>query len=214
MLTVRFAYVLVNDSTEPLAFRQAFSNAQLVLAPGEVSSWHWRDTNTPQSLCVTKADRGALSWSSAFSLDLPKPTFDLNLWTVHNSKEMVRVQMRRSNGSTVLVFRSRPEFAQFRIENRCRGLDLILRQKARLALALVHTLTCTQGAKEERILAGTETSFAWDSPDLPVRDQLVKVYVTRGDEEPTYIGQYGFHKFKKWSNVPVAGAYNPVSCRR
>ena len=42
-----------------------------------------------------------------------------------------------------------------------------------------------------------------------MKEQLLKVYVTRGNEEPMFIGQYGFHKFKKWSNVPVACTSTP-----
>lgn len=53
--------------------------------------------------------------------------------------------------------------------------------------------------------AGAETSFAWENPDLPVREQRLEVFVFRDNDPYTFIGQYGFHKFKKWTNVPVAG---------
>lgn len=220
MLNLRFAYVLVNDSQEALSFKQAFTEQLLILAPGEVSSWHWRDSTAPQQLCVTKAGRGdTLSWSSPFSLDITKTAFDLNLWTVANTKEMVRVQMRRNNGSTVLVFRARPEFSQFRIENRCKGLNLVVRQKViyddNYILLSILTLLFSlspQGSRDEQVLAGAETSFAWTNPDAPVKEQLLDLFVSRGSDPPTFIGHYGFHKFKKWNNVPVAGITEILFC--
>lgn len=123
-------FVIINQLTSSIQYRQKGTNAEVKIKPGEYSPLQWTDSGLPRKLCVRILEAGWL-WSGGFSLE---HAGDIFLKLRHRDRgitRIVRADVSHSlkDGTRRIIFRSNPEeFTPYRIEN-CSLETLIIRQK-------------------------------------------------------------------------------------
>lgn len=147
-------FVIINQLTSSIQYRQKGTNAEVKIKPGEYSPLQWTDSGLRRKLSVRILEAGWL-WSGGFSLE---HAGDIFLKLRHRDRgitRIVRADVSHSlkDGTRRIIFRSNPDdFTPYRIEN-CSLETLIIRQKGVMDQQDVLRPYCS-------------LDYTWDEPSL------------------------------------------------